>query len=84
MLDDIGHHVVSTGFYAMEFEVRGVFLFLHLRFWKDKQLCRVVPKRTGRVLRRTSAEVALLSGLLAAIATRPSLVSCSGFSLQLV
>ena len=84
MLDDIGHHVVSSGFYAVEFEVRGVFLFIHLRFWKDKQLCRVLLKRTGRVLGRTTAEVVLLSGLLAAISTRPSLVSCSGCSLELV
>ena len=79
VLDDIGHHVVSTSFYAVEFEVKGVFLFLPLRFWKDKQLCRVL-----RVLGRTSAEVALLSGHLAAISTRPSLVSCSGCSLELV
>ena len=84
MLVDIGHHVVSTSFYAVEFEVKGVFLFLHLRFWKDKQLCRVLLKRTGRVLGRTSAEVVLLSGLLAAISTRPSLVSCSGCSWELV
>ena len=84
MLDDIGHHVVSYGFFAVEFKVGGVFLFLHLRFRKDKQLCRVLLKRTGRVLGRTSAEVVLLSGLLAAISTSPSLVFCSGCSLELV
>ena len=84
MLDDIGHHVVSSSFYAVEFEVRGAFLFIHRRFWKDKQLCRVLLKRTGRVLGRTTSLVVLLSGPLAAISTRPSLVSCSGCSLELV
>ena len=84
MLEDIGHHVVANGYYAVEFEVKGVFLFLHLRFWRDNQLCRVLLKRTGLVLGRCSAEVNLLSGLLAAISTSPTLVCCSGCSLELV
>ena len=84
MLEDIGHHVVSNGYYAVEFEVKGVFLSLNLRFWRDKQLCRVLLKRIGRVLGRGSAEVNLLSGLLAAISTSPTLVCCSGCSLELV
>ena len=84
MLEDIGHDVVCTGHYSVEFELRRVFFFHYVRFWKEKQLCRVPLKRTGRVEGRASAEVNLLTGFLAAISTRPSLVCCSGCSLELV
>ena len=84
MLDDIGQHVVAEGQYSVEFELKGLFLFIHLRFWRDNQLCRVVLKRTGRSVRQTQAEKSLLSSLLAAISTRPNPVCASGCSLELI
>ena len=84
MLDDLVQYVVANGYYAIEFQQKGAFLFIHLRFWRENQLCGVLIKRTGRVGRLVKAEVGLLGSLLAAISTRPSLVCCNGSFLDLV
>ena len=75
--------MVADGQYALECEQRGVFLFLHICFWRDNQLCRVLVERTGRVVGQTQAEVNLLASLLSANSTRASLVCCNGCSFDL-
>ena len=64
--------------------MKGAFLFTHLRFWRDNQLCRVGLKRTGRAGGQTQAERNLLASLLAAVSTRPSPIRVSECSLELV
>ena len=58
--------------------------FLHLRFWREGQLGRVLIRRTGRTVGPTSAELCLLSYLLAAISPRANPVCCSGCTQSLV
>ena len=84
MLDDLGHYIVAEGQFAVEFELKGLFLFLHLRFWRDNQLCRVVLKRTGRTVGKFQAEKHLFFSLLGAISARPNPVCASGCSLEFV
>ena len=87
MRDDIGQYVVADSQYAIEFELRGIFLFLHIRYWRDYQLCRVLVKRTVRVVGQTAAELGLLSSLFAAMSTRANLLCssrCSPVFVQLL
>ena len=84
VIHDIGTHVVAAGDYALEFVKQGVFLFVYIRFWRKDELCRVFLKRTGRVLGQTSAELSLVSSVMAAFSTRPNLVCCSGSTLETI
>ena len=83
-IHDIGTYVVASGEYALEFVTQGVFRFVYIRFWKKDELCGVFLKRTGRVLGQTSAELCLISSVMAAFSTRPNLVCCSGSTLEII
>ena len=78
MIPNLGNDILTDGHYSIEFEFQGVFLHMHVRFWKRDRLCRVYFLRTGRNTRRTAAELRLLSILLAAISSEANLVCCSG------
>ena len=80
----IGNDILTSGQFSVEFEPQGVFLLLHVRFWKADKLCRVYLLRTGRASGQTSAEVSLVSTLLAAISAEADLVCCSGATYGLV
>ena len=84
MIEDIASHTISNGCYAIEFEVQGPFLLMHIRFWEDKQFCRVFLRRTGRTVNQTSAEICLISHLLGAISSQTSLVSVNGCTGELI
>ena len=81
---DIGTHVVESGEYSLEFVKQGVFLLVFIRFWRKDELCRVFLKRTGRVLGQSSAELSLISDLMAVFSTTPNIVSCSGGTLETI
>ena len=81
---DIGTHVVESGEYSLEFVKQGVFLLVFIRFWRKDELCRVLLKRTGRVLGQSAAELHLISDLMAVFSTSPNIVSCSGSTLETV
>ena len=57
---------------------------MHLQFWRGDQLCRVLIKRTGRVVGQAAAQVNLLASLLAATSSRPDLLSSGGCSFELI
>ena len=61
---------------------QGVFLLVFIRFWRKDELCRVFLKRTGRVLGQSSAELSLISDIMAVFSTTPNIVSCSGSTLE--
>ena len=84
MVEDIATHNIADGCYALEFERQGRFLLMYIRFWKDKQLCRVFLQLTGRSVIPTSYEVSLISHLLGAIPTQTSPVSVNECSEDLV
>ena len=81
---DIGTHVVASGEYSLKFVKQGIFLFVFLRFWRKDELCRVFLKGTGRVFGQSSAELCLISFVIAAFSTRPNIVSCSGSTLETI
>ena len=80
----LGNEILTAGQYSVEFEPQGVFLLLHLRFWKANRLCRVYVRRTERIHGQTSAELQLVATLLAAISTEADLVCCFGATHNLV
>ena len=84
IVPNIGNDILTSGQFAVEFEPQGVFLLLHVRFWKGDRLCRVYLRRTGRTCGQTSAEVNHVTTLLAAISTEADLVCCSGATHGLV
>ena len=57
---------------------------MHIRFWKDKQMCRVFLRQTGRTVNQTSAEIYLISHMLGAISSQTSLVSVNGCTGELI
>ena len=84
VIHDIQTHVVATEEYSLEFVKQGIFLFVFIRFWRKDELCRVFLKRSGLVLGQGSAELCLVSFVLAAFSTRPNLISSSGCSLETI
>ena len=84
LVEDLGTQINSSGEYAVEFAIDGVFLLSFVRFWHGDQLCRVFLKRTGQVQGQTQAEVCLISYIMGAISTRPRLVNCTGSSARTV
>ena len=79
-----GNKILTSGQYAVEFEPHGVFLLLHIRFWKGDRLCRVYLSRTGRINGQTSAELRVVATLLAATSAEAGLVCCSGATSGLI
>ena len=59
LVEGIGTQIVASGLYSIDFEQQGVLLYLHVKFWKEFQLCRVSQLRIGQ----TSPEIRLLSVL---------------------
>ena len=66
----------------MEFVKQGVFLLAFVRFWRKDELCRILLKRTGRVLGQSAAELPLISDIMGVFSTSPNIVSCSGSTLE--
>ena len=83
-IDDIGNTVINEGAYSLEFENKGHFKYLSVRFWKGNDLCKVEVGRIGRVASSPSAEMSLISQLLGAMSSRPGLVCCSGCPAKVV
>ena len=84
MIEDIGSEVVATGYYSIEFQTKGVFHHIYIRFWHKGQLVRVYLKRTGLRQGKTSAELSLISHVNNSISTRPDIVACMGSSPETV
>ena len=68
----------------MEFVKQGVFLLAFVRFWRKGELCRVLLKRTGRVVGQSTAELHLISDVMAVFSTSLNIVSCSGSTLETI
>ena len=84
LVKDIGHHVVSTGEYGLEFANDGAFLLVFIRFWHEDQLCRVFLKRTGRTQGQNPSELTLVAHVMGALSTEPHIVSVTGSTVHTV
>ena len=83
-LKDIGHHLVSTGEYGLEFANDGAFLLVFIRFWHEDQLCRVFLKRTGKTEGQSQSEHTLVAHVMGAFSTEPHIISVTGSTVQTV
>ena len=77
-VSDIGDSINKLGAYSIEFEERGQFCFMSVRFWKEDTLCRVTINRFARTVPHPTGFVGTLSRLMSAISPQPGLVSVSG------
>ena len=84
LVKDIGHHVVSTGEYGLEFANDGAFHLVFLRFWHEDQLCRVFLKRAGRTQGQSQSELTLVVHVMGAFSTEPHIISVTGSTVQTV
>ena len=84
LVKDIGHHVVATGEYGLEFANDGAFLLVLIRFWHGEQLCRVFLKRTGRTQGQSQSELTLVVHLMCAFSTEPQIISVTGSTVHTV
>ena len=84
LMKDIGHHVVSTGEYGLEFANDGPFLLVFIRFWHEDQLCRVFLKRTWRTQGQSQSELTLVTHVMGAFSTEPHIISVTGSTVQTV
>ena len=85
LVKDIGHHVVSTGEYGLEFANDGAFLLVFIiRFRHEDQLCRVFLKRTGRTQGQSQSELTLVAHVMGAFSTEPHIISVTGSTVKTV
>ena len=84
LVKDIGHHVVSTGEYGLEFANDGAFLLVFIRFWHADQLCRVFMKKTGRTQGQNPSDLTLVAHVMGALSTEPHIVSVTGSTVHTV
>ena len=81
---DISSQVLKEGAYSLEFESRGQFKYLSIRFWKENSLCKVQLARCGRVSPSPMSEITLISQVVAALSLTPDIVCVSGCSLEIL
>ena len=83
-VSDIAHHVSTTGHYSLEFETRGVYSFLSIRFWKKDTLCLVKLFWYRTASEPASGALMAISRLLSVLSTRSQIVSVSGCPAELI
>ena len=82
-IQDISTQVLAEGAYSLEFETRGHFKHLSIRFWKEDSSCKVQLARCGWVSSSPSAENTLSAQVVAAISQTPDIVCVSGCPLKI-
>ena len=83
-LEDISTCVLESGRFSLEFERRGHYLEMHVRFWKQETLCKVFVCRSGLFNKDIEGELGSLSRFLSAVSTEPDIVACSGCPLSFI
>ena len=73
-------HIIEHGQYSLEFEKRGLYVHLFVRFWHFECLCRVYVCRSGIANKNLEGELGSFSRLLSAISTEADVVAYSGCS----
>ena len=83
-VSDIAPHVSTTGHYSLEFEIRGTYSFLSVRFWK-KDTLRVVKLFRYRTASEPAAGVLMaISRLLSVLSAQRQFLSVSGCPAELI
>ena len=83
-MEDMSKHTIETGMFAVEFERKGHYYHLYIRFWSDSVLSRVYVCRSGVANPDIEGRLGSLSRLLSAISTEPDIVACSGCPLSFI
>ena len=80
-IEDLGHHVNARGFYSLEFEYKGSFSVMPIRFCENDSLtkCQLVryPSSTDLAV----GQLESIAKVLSAFSTGPQVVCLSGCSL---
>ena len=76
-MNDIAEQVTAQQCFAIEFEDKGIYRYMLLRFWKENELCRVFVCRSSLPSTDLSGELESLSRLLSVVSTRAEIVASS-------
>ena len=77
-VSDIAHHVSTSGYYSLEFETKGTYSYLSIRFWKKDTLCVVKLFRYWTASEPAAGVLMAISRLLSVLSAQPQIVSVSG------
>ena len=78
LLKDLGHHLLTTGQFALGFEEVGQFKRVFIRFWKDDSLVKAFSCRYCLQSPPLADEMKSLSKILSAVSIKPHMVAVSG------
>ena len=80
-IEDIGHHVNASGFYSLEFEYKGSYSVMSVRFWKDDSLVKCQLSRYPSSTDLAVGQLQSIAKVLSAFSAGPQIVCLSGCSL---
>ena len=83
-MEDIAEQVAVQQRFAIEFVNVEAYRFLTVRFWKDKDLCRISVCRSGLPFVNIADELGFLARLLSVTSTQVDIVERSGFPVSLI
>ena len=83
-VSDIAHHVSTSGYYSLEFETKGTYSYLSIRFWKKDTLCVVKLFRYRTASEPAAGVLMAISRLLSVLSVQPQIVSVSGCPAELI
>ena len=83
-IEDIAQSIIESGQYSLEFERKGHYLHMYVRFWKEEFLCKVYVCRSGLLVKDIEGELGSLSRFMSAVSSEPDIVACSGVPLSFI
>ena len=83
-IEDIGHHVNTSGFYSLEFEYKGSFSVMSIRFWKNDSLTKCQLTRYPSSTDLAVGQLQSRAKVLSAFSTGPQVVCLSDCSLAIL
>ena len=75
-MDDSAEHVTSEQCFFLEFATTGIQKLMHLRFWKEDQLCRIFVGRSGLASAGITGELRSVARLLSVVSPKADIIAC--------
>ena len=83
-MTDISSCISATGFYSFEFEKKGIYGLVYVRYWKSTLLVRVYKCRHKLTSEPSSGILNSISRVLPVLSSKPKIVCVSGCTVEIV
>ena len=83
-MTEISSCISATGFYSFEFEKKGIYELVYVRYWKSTSLVRVYMCRYKLTSEPSSGIFNSISRVLSVLSLTPKVVSVSGCTVEIV